>query len=1264
MLLHVYTLHNIYNNLYNDIGNLYDDIYQNAINYLNASPFTIASKYLDKLAELMKAEDTIDLRYLKLYFIGMSGLGKTTFRKRLTRLFTNISSLPPEERQRCSTYLAECTQVLAVLSGSRLEMEVSENIDKEAQLLFQYLYSGRTGNSSNEADTSPKPPSSPQPTSSPQPPSSPQPTSSPEPPSNQQPPSSPQPPSRKGGSEEDNVSTSLPPPGEKESEGAKQSAMVRQPRMEGSKRAEAMSKESHDKKRKVNIKKMFERLRGIIVSGDYAKELLGKILLNLIDMGGQPSFLEMLPFLSTGPGMYLVFFPLDKKLDEQYEVSYERDGESITPYKAKYTVEETLSQILSAVSSIHTMCDPVTEKWLSEISKEFLTVKPIATLLGTFKDEFELKIKKVKLKETVCSKLTQMIEQMHLDEAEKQLLKTYLGHALNVKLGIIEPRDEIRDTIEAEIDRSEHKDSMELLETAIDSELKKDRDLLKKTVCSKYPDVEQQLFEIELDHALDRIFGPRHQQGPTATSVSDKIKKTVKTTIDSEVESCRDSLQEAVCSTLEERHSVPEQLLKAEFDDVLDRKLGTQGSTATNESVKIRDDIEAAIDSELKDRRDSLKKAVCSKLQQEVEQLLKAEFDHVLNGKLGTQHQQRSTATNESIKIRNKIETAIDSELNDCRDSLKKAVCSKLQQETEEQLLKAEFDHVLNGKLGTQHQQGSTATNKSIKIRNEIEAAIDSELKDRRDSLKEAVFSKLQQENKVEEQLLKTELDHALDRKHGNKIREEIETIIDSEFKDRTDLELQKKHEAVGRITTIFHGIHAKPPVAESRAPLKPTFFEVDNFKGSQADIDPIREHLNSVFNGQLEKAKLPIRPAQLLFGIILRKEFDIVTLDECYQIGKELDMKKKDVKFTLRYLHHCVGAILYYPDCEDTSIEDQNKPNDENGHKFTEGRQGSGSEGQDESHNKESGDKPWFKNNVICSLQVVFDSISGLIVKALRELPSASIVASEQTNWSRKGQFSENTIDLCLKTDSNLKKQVKDRKIIPVKKLIILLKHVNLLSPMSTMVNGKEVIMYFMPAVLDCASKEDLLKRPQLDDDNPSPILITFERGYVPIGLFCAMVTRLVSRGCEGILGMKWKLMDLVVKRNFLSFQIDAAQHEVTLISHVRCYEIRISRKDRQIDLNKLCTYVLSTVQFVLKEISKQVELQVAFECLCEKHRPTEKRELRNFCKLREGNHHCFKCEEGTVDLQDSQKRWFTKVNHILLPEDLLTDSNNSTTL
>jgi len=97
-------------------------------------------KYEAQLNELMQdTTTTINLRYLKLYFIGLSGLGKTTFRKRLTGLLKNISSLSPEDRKRCSTYLAECTQVLAVSSSSKLTLKVSTDMEKEAQLMFAYL---------------------------------------------------------------------------------------------------------------------------------------------------------------------------------------------------------------------------------------------------------------------------------------------------------------------------------------------------------------------------------------------------------------------------------------------------------------------------------------------------------------------------------------------------------------------------------------------------------------------------------------------------------------------------------------------------------------------------------------------------------------------------------------------------------------------------------------------------------------------------------------------------------------------------------------------------------------------------------------------------------------------------------------------------------------------------------------------------------------------------------------------------------------------
>ena len=46
-------------------------------------------------------------------------------------------------------------------------------------------------------------------------------------------------------------------------------------------------------------------------------------LLNLNDIGGQPGFLEMLPALSYGPAMYLMFMNLSKELDIAIRYSFQ-----------------------------------------------------------------------------------------------------------------------------------------------------------------------------------------------------------------------------------------------------------------------------------------------------------------------------------------------------------------------------------------------------------------------------------------------------------------------------------------------------------------------------------------------------------------------------------------------------------------------------------------------------------------------------------------------------------------------------------------------------------------------------------------------------------------------------------------------------------------------------------------------------------------------------------------------------------------------------
>ena len=103
--------------------------------------------YMQKLDELMRdTANTLLLYYLKMHFIGSSGIGKSTTKKRLTGQIMNVASLPEKERKRCSTYLAEFNQVLAMMDVGtlKLTLKISDNPIEEMRDIFAYVYSSQT----------------------------------------------------------------------------------------------------------------------------------------------------------------------------------------------------------------------------------------------------------------------------------------------------------------------------------------------------------------------------------------------------------------------------------------------------------------------------------------------------------------------------------------------------------------------------------------------------------------------------------------------------------------------------------------------------------------------------------------------------------------------------------------------------------------------------------------------------------------------------------------------------------------------------------------------------------------------------------------------------------------------------------------------------------------------------------------------------------------------------------------------------------------
>ncbi len=181
------------------------------------------------------------------------------------------------------------------------------------------------------------------------------------------------------------------------------------------------------------------------------------------------------------------------------------------------------------------------------------------------------------------------------------------------------------------------------------------------------------------------------------------------------------------------------------------------------------------------------------------------------------------------------------------------------------------------------------------------------------------------------------------------------------------------------------------------------------------------------------------------------------------------------------------------------------------------------------------------------------------------------------------------------------------------------------------------------MPAILEC---NKLTNPPPPDANNPEPLLITFSCGYVPTGVFCVLITRLVSQGPHGILGFTWELVEDGVKRNCVSFLV-AKTNKVTLLAHDQCYEIRVvCNPGGRMRLHDLCTYVLSVMLHTLKSLYPHLVPQIAFQCPCPGHQSSRV----NLCVLTEDFWAQFLCGSNPVTPAKDQQVWLGQVGYLCL--------------
>ena len=274
----------------------------------------------------------------------------------------------------------------------------------------------------------------------------------------------------------------------------------------------------------------------------------------------------------------------------------------------------------------------------------------------------------------------------------------------------------------------------------------------------------------------------------------------------------------------------------------------------------------------------------------------------------------------------------------------------------------------------------------------------------------------------------------------------------------------------------------------------KPIFLPIDNITASKEELEEIKEFLFNVFKDKkFEPITLPVTWAA--FHLILRHKYEkstgVCTLEECEDLAVSCGINKVDVPEVLKYLHNKLGTILYYKD-----VIGLNKL-------------------------------------VVCDPNVLFHALSHLVAVSFAGSGPYHSTAEEVR---KTGKLSKDILDEA-KSLSN------KTSLLTVEHLINLLTHYKLIWKINEQT-------YFMPSLL--LPDNELMSSFSADllsGLSPPPLLITFEGGFIPVGVFSALAVQLLTH---------WEANSKSLYRNHIDF--DAGSHIVELRSFFTFIEIRIN--------------------------------------------------------------------------------------------------------
>ena len=317
---------------------------------------------------------------------------------------------------------------------------------------------------------------------------------------------------------------------------------------------------------------------------------------------------------------------------------------------------------------------------------------------------------------------------------------------------------------------------------------------------------------------------------------------------------------------------------------------------------------------------------------------------------------------------------------------------------------------------------------------------------------------------------------------------------------------------------------------------------------GQGKNEDPVASELRRVIQKLAPRLRMRFPLLWYFLEMELRRlEEKIITKSKCWEIAKKLGFESEEaLEVALRYLHEA-NLFLYYPDV--------------------------------------------LSNTIFVNPQAVLSNITQLYEHhiKLENAPESEVVGEDDLRYHDQALFTASAL-ISLDTDYS-------KAAFPNEDLIALLQHRLIISELPFSINGKMV--YMMPSLL-LALKEGDIIRPKVTA--ASPLIISFQEGWAPTGLFCALVVSLLS--CKSKL--PWKISELVsgnmtkLYKNYFKFSIGYNPGSVILVNTMKQFELHPSSELPP----DLLPPIWQTIDRYLKEACSKYSYKVshhfAFECSC----------------------------------------------------------------